>query len=297
MVKWLRRNDGKPMTDLPPSTFLHLGRELHGNHAHRSVCRCPGRSTNLKIGRPRLHWLTEILGLPPVAAKHQARQSRGFLAANLPGEMAQRFRDACAGRGIAVQVVPQSDVIPVIKPVRVHHVWITDDALCVQALGQEGKTRLAWDTLRLIAVTDTTRKESFQHWPTPRRTPIITPQVTRYTEEFAEHLADLFALSPQGVVLGVRLFSRQVNYAEALGDMAPDALLDAEARSESFCLLLTSIAARATQVYIPPESRARLTQATPGSAPASLDDFDAYNRWTLQRLRLQGSRQGGVGLP
>ena len=43
--------------------------------------------------------LTEILGLPAVTARQQARKSHGYLAANLSGELAQRLRDACAERG------------------------------------------------------------------------------------------------------------------------------------------------------------------------------------------------------
>jgi hypothetical protein len=46
----------------------------------------------------------------------------GYLAANLSAESAQRLRDACPGHVIGVQLVPQSDVIPVIKLVRMHQV-------------------------------------------------------------------------------------------------------------------------------------------------------------------------------
>ena len=55
--------------------------------------------------------LTEILGLPAVTARQQARKSHGYLATNLSGKLAQRLRDACAGREIGVQLVPQGDVI------------------------------------------------------------------------------------------------------------------------------------------------------------------------------------------
>ncbi len=213
--------------------------------------------------------MTEILGLPAVTAKHQARQSHGFLAGDVPRDLAYRLRETCAAQGIVIHLVPQSQVIPAIKPVRVHRVWLTDDALCVQAPGYEAKMRLDWDTLRLIAVTNTTRKESHQHWETPPKTPIRTPRVITYTEEYAEHQADIFAVPPEGMLLGVRLFSWQVNYAEALGDTRPDALHDANARPASFCLLISSILARATRAHLPPESRALLHGAARGGATAS----------------------------
>ncbi len=246
--------------------------------------------------------LTEILGLPAVTARQHARRSRGFLATNLPGELARRLQEACAGRGLGVHVVPHSDVIPTIKPLRIHQVWIAEDALWVRATDLDAKTPLAWDTLRLIAVTRTTKKETFRHWKTTGGTGRTGPnlKVTAYTEEYAEYLADLFTIVPPGQVHGVRLVSRELNYAEALGDMTPDAVVDANARTDGFRLLLSSIAARASKAHIPPESRALLAKPARGSAlmppAAPLDDFDAYNCWLLQRLRLQEQEpQGGVG--
>ena len=126
-------------------------------------------------------------------------------------------------------------------------------------------------------------------------------KVTAYTEDFAEYLADVFAVQFEGQVFGVRLFSRELNYSEALGDMAPDVLVDSNARMEGFRLLVLCIASRAIHVYVSPESAALLTKSAKERArtraSASLDDFNAFNRWTLQRLSLQGSQHGGVGLP
>ena len=65
--------------------------------------------------------------------------------------------------------MPQSDVVPVIKPVRMHEVRIADDALRLRATGLDATMLLGWDTLRLIAVTKTTHPESFQHWEGGRR--------------------------------------------------------------------------------------------------------------------------------
>ncbi len=245
--------------------------------------------------------LAEILGLPAVTARQQARKSHGYLAANLSGELAQRLRDACAEKGIAVQLVPQGDVIPVIKPTRTHHVRIAEDALWLGASGSDAKTSLGWDTLRLIAVTKTTKKDLFRHWETTggggRTGPNL--KVTTYTEDSAEYLADVFAVQLDGQVLGVRLFSRELNYSEALGDTTPDLLVDANARMEGFRLLILSIATRASQVYVPPESLALLNKSAKERArtrtSASLDDFNAVNRWLLQRLR-QGARAADGGL-
>ena len=59
--------------------------------------------------------LAEVLGLPAVTANQQARRSRGFLATKLSVSLAQQLQKACAAHGIAVQVVPQSEVFPVVK--------------------------------------------------------------------------------------------------------------------------------------------------------------------------------------
>ncbi len=245
--------------------------------------------------------LTEIVGIPAVSARQKTRNSHGFLARDLPEEPARRLRDACAQCGIGVQLVPQTEVISVIRPARMHQVWIAEDALWVRAGHLDAKTSLGWDTLRLIAVTTTTKKESFQHWDTvARRAEVATHWVTNYTEEFAEYLTDVFAFRPNDQVLGVRLMSRELNYAEALGNLTPDVLVDANARMEGFRLLLSAIASRSTQAYVSPESAALLTTLPQPSVrstpPVKLNDFDAFNRWLLQRLR-QGARAADGGLP
>jgi hypothetical protein len=157
---------------------------------------------------------------------------------------------------------------------------------------------LAWDTLRLIAVTRATKKESFRHWDTTSTRTGADLRVTSYTEDYAEYQADVFAVKLYGEVLGVRLMSRELNYSEALGDITPDVLVDANARTGGFRLVLSSIAARATQLYMPPETWAFLANAASGGVPPPLplqDDFDAANRWLLQRLLLQSPEQGDGG--
>ena len=234
--------------------------------------------------------LTEIVGVPAVSARQRTRNSHGFLASELPEELARRLRDACAENGIGVQLVPQSEVIPVIRPVRMHQVWIADDGLYVRASHLDAKISLGWDTLRLIAVTATRKKESFQHWDTAVRGAVmVTHGVTNYTEEFAEYLIDVFAFQANDQVLGVRLLSRELNYAEALGNLAPDVLVDSNARVEGFWLLLSAIASRSTQAYVSPESAALLSRLhlriDRSAPPVNLNEFDAYNRWLVQRLR------------
>ena len=244
--------------------------------------------------------LTEILELPAVTARKQARKSHGYLATNLPRESAQRLRDACAERGVGSQLVPQSGVIPVIKPVRTHHVRIAEDALWLGASSSDAKTLFAWDVLRLIAVTKTTKKESLRRWETTSIGDGESLKMTTYTEEYGEYLADIFAVPREDQVLGVRLMSRELNYSEALGNATPDALVDANARMDGFRRLLSSIAARASNAYIPPNSLAFLHNTDSRRArmpPVSLDDFDGFNRWLLQRLRLKGFQLKGPELP
>lgn len=233
--------------------------------------------------------LTEVLGLPIVSARQQAKKSHGFLATDLPEPLAQRLRDACIAKGIAVQLVPQSEVVPKIKPARTHRIWIAEEALRVQSAQLEAGTSLPWDTLRLIAVTKTTKKESFQHWETTggkRGDEVL--KVTAYTEDVAVYQADVFAFLSNREVIGLRLISRELNYAEALGEMAPDPLVDANARTNGFRLLLSSLAAHASRIYIPPETWAFLKTGGTLTPPLpSPDDFDFINRWLLQRLRLR----------
>jgi hypothetical protein len=244
--------------------------------------------------------LTGILGLVAFTAKQVAKKSRGYLAVNVPADLAQRLRDGCVERGIGVQLVPQGDVIPPIKPVRVHRVGIAEGGLCVRDANLDVKTPLGWDSLRLIAVTKTMKKETFRHWETMGGDDELKLRAIPYTEDLVEILADVFAFQPNGDVFGVRIVSRELNYAEALGSLAPDNLVDANARVEGFRLLLVTIAARARQAYVSPESAALLTTMPSGAfratRPVKLKEFEAFNRWFLQKLRLKESQQGCGGL-
>jgi hypothetical protein len=103
-------------------------------------------------------------------------------------------------------------------------------------------------------------------------------------------------------IVGVRAVSarqRTRDYAEALGNLAPDALVDTMARVEGFRLLIMAIVSRSTQAYVSPGSAALLTalpvRIVRSPPPVNLNDFDAFNRWLLQRLR-QGARVAGGGL-
>ena len=273
----------------------------HGNHAHGSLCRRPGR---LRTSRLAGRGCTVDRDSRTTRSSRQAtgqeiswlprRQSVGGVSPAIAGRLC---RTGAWGR----KLVLQSDVIPVVRPVRMHHVRIAEDALWLGATGSDAKTLLGWDMLRLIAVTKTTKTEMFRHWETKGSRAEVKLKVTAYTEDYAEYLADVFAVQPDRQVLGVEALLAGVELFRSLGNTAPDALVDANARMEGFRLLVLSIASRASQVYVPPESAALLTKSakeraqTPASA--SLDDFNAVNRWLLQRLHLQGSGHGGVGLP
>jgi hypothetical protein len=243
--------------------------------------------------------LTKIVGLPPAPARLKARKTRGFLATDLPAEVAQRLRDACVERGIEVELVPQNEIIPMIKPVRMHQVWITEDALCVRAGSWDAMVPLGWETVRLVALAKMTRTDSFQHWEMAGDLDAVNLKVTPYVEESAEYLADVFAFQPDGSVLGARLISRELNYSEALGNLAPDILNDANARLEGFRLLLSAIVARAVHAYVPSNSAALLAKLLSRAAKtfprAKMNEFDAMNRWHLQRLRMKGPPVPMVG--
>lgn len=235
--------------------------------------------------------LAEVLGLPAVTANQQVRRSRGFLATKLSASLAQRLQKACAAHGIAVQVVPQSEVFPVVKLPRVHRVCIADDGLWVQTPGHDANRPIAWDMLRLIAVTKTTKSESFQHWDIAAGEDEGRLKVTAYKDDSIDYLADVFAVQPDREVDGVRLFSRELNYSGVVDAITPDASADANVRVNGFRLLLSSIAAHATHAHVPPESQALLNQPVRKNAqvrPTSLADFEGHNRWLLQRLSLQG---------
>jgi hypothetical protein len=243
--------------------------------------------------------LTETCMWPVVTANQRARRSHGYLADNLEWDSARRLQEACAARGLIVHVVPQDEVIPVIKPVRTYRIWIADDALWVRANDRDEKTSLPWDTLRLLVATKTTKTESFLRWTTMASDggeEGLALKLIPYTDDYTEYMAHVFAISPQGQVSDIRLFSRRLNYAEALGNMAPDAMADANARREGFRLLLGVLAKHAPGVYIPQESQALLATPPPGGTPklpsTSPSEFDAYARWLFQRLLLQDSGHG-----
>ena len=233
--------------------------------------------------------LREVAGLSALYANQQARKPHGFLAMNLSNATAQQLREACAGRGIGVRVVPQSDVIPALKPLRVHQLRIADDALCVRTNELDDETRFCWDAIRLIAGSTATRTEKFHKWPTERRgTPIRTMDITAYSESFDETFADIYAFERDRQIIGARLMSRELNYAEALRDLVTsDAMIDFNMRVDGFPLLLSIIISRSPRVYVRPDSMARDDSIASTPGVTTPEDFDASNRWLLQRLRLQ----------
>jgi hypothetical protein len=142
--------------------------------------------------------LRETAGLPAYSANQQARKPHGFLAMNLSDAAAQHLRAACVERGIGVHVVSQHDVVPVLKPQRVHQVRLADDALYVRNSELDDETRLCWDSIRLIARSIATRTEKFHHWPTGRN--IVTAHITASNESFDESFADIYAIDRAGQI-------------------------------------------------------------------------------------------------
>ncbi|NUQ64958.1 MAG: hypothetical protein HUU20_21045 [Pirellulales bacterium] len=244
--------------------------------------------------------LTDVLGLHPTAAKQRARRSRGFLAEKLDFEQARRFHQTCESRGLVVHIVEDKDLIVLPKPSRVHELWLQDDALWVRRTQLGPRESIRWERIVLVAAFRTTKREAYHHWFTVGGGLQMDtgPQlkVSKYSKEYAEYLADVFEWMPSGSPARLRLGSREVNYSQALGSDLPDPHVAIDARSDSFRLLLARIHARARNAFVPPETlvllgaepdKGRRLHELPG-----LDDFDAYNRWLLQKLRVVAKLPG-----
>ena len=199
--------------------------------------------------------------------------------------------------------MPQSEVIPAIKPLRMHRVRIADDALWLGTTGPDAKTLLGWNTLRLIAVTKTRERNRSGTGRQARQSAGFGEEarlkVTTYTEDYAEYLADVFAVQPDGQMLGAAALFTEIELCRSPGLIAPDALVAANARTDGFRLLISTIAARATEAHVPPESLALLTKsARKASARRS-------PHWTTSTASIAGScndcvfnfDKNGIALP
>ncbi len=261
--------------------------------------------------------LSELLGLHPTEANQRARRSRGFLAENLNRDTAEQIRQACEAQGLPTHVVAQAEVVTLPTLTRVHQLWIADDALwiCQSHLGD--RESIDWQGILLMAAHHVVKTESFHRWSTGYRMGTADPQlkVKQYSKDYVEHVADVFGSSRDGVLMRLRIGSRELNYQEAIGGAAPEPQTPQTGESQQrrhqqafgfdpgnprvvpdtqfdkFRLVLARIHARAVRAYVPPETLVLLGGAPLPDRPlydlSSLEEFDAYNRWLLETMRTQ----------
>jgi hypothetical protein len=176
----------------------------------------------------------------------------------------------------------------------VHALRIEEDALWAGQSPTGPKEPIGWDSLVLMAAYQIVKKESFHRWSASYNMATNTSDLRadKYSKDYKEYLADLVATLPNGSLRRLRVESRELNYPEALGTDAADPLTRANAREDSFRLVLARVHARATRITVPPETLVLL-----GGEPnpdhrlchlPRLEDFEAYNRWLLQKTRLAG---------
>lgn len=239
--------------------------------------------------------LVEVLRVYRGDANSRAKRSPGFVADGLNDVQARQVQLACAAKGIATHIVQPPDVVVLPKPLRVHELWIVDNGLWVR-LSQTGpRESVAWNSIGLIAVLPTTKTEKYHKWKTSARGVGKNIQydleVTNYSEDSAEWLADVIAAAPEGGLARYRLMSREINYAEALGTDMPDRNVQSDWRWNCFRLLIARIGDHAPQAQFPPETLQLLGRGQhprcPNPSPHGQDDFDAYNRWLLQKARIE----------
>ena len=149
-----------------------------------------------------------------------------------------------------VHVVAEQDLAILPKPVRLHHLWLHDDALWIRRAETGPPVPIAWDTIALIAACRATQTETRMHWSVEARgvNPDISPRmqlsstprldVSKKTQEFVEYVADIVAWPSGGPLDRLRLNSREVNYQEALGADAPDPQTVPQARILGFIWVL-----------------------------------------------------------
>ncbi len=236
--------------------------------------------------------LTEVLGMHPTMAKQRARRPRGFLAEKLDGDMALRLHRVCRRSGLVTYVVREGDVVTLPKPVRIHALWIADDALWYRRGPTGRKSSLAWDGIVLMAAYEMVRKESFYRWSAQYSSAGHNSELhaDEYWKDYKEYVADVVGLGAGGGMVRLRLESRGLNYQEALGADAPDILHRKNAQDDGFRLVLARIHGHSPKVSVPPETLVVLG----GTVEAKerlyelprIEEFEAYNRWLLQMMRL-----------
>jgi hypothetical protein len=240
--------------------------------------------------------LIDALGMFPATARKCARNLRGFLAESVDREQAEKLQRTCEARGLSTYLVQQQDMVAIPSPNQVCELWICDDNLWLRHGYAGPRMAIRWDSIVLITACLARKTESYRHWSTSGGKPLQDniPQtdgpclrITEYTEDSAEFLADVFAMSSDKDLVWFRLGSRKISFKEVL---KLDAHLSPGARLENFRLLVTKICAKAVNARIPSETKA-LIECAPRNkrrfrALRDPVEFQAFNRWALQKLRI-----------
>jgi hypothetical protein len=166
-----------------------------------------------------------------------------------------------------------------------------------------------------MAAYHVVKTESYHHWSTTgHQMGGSELKAEKYSKDYVEYVADIFGSSPDGTLMRLRVGSRELNYEEALGSGTSEPQLPETGESQelrhqqafgfdltnprlvpdthldNFRLVLARIHARAVRAYVPPETLVLLGGAAEANCRlydlSSLDEFDACNRWLLQKMRI-----------
>ena len=241
--------------------------------------------------------LIDAIGMHPATARKQARTIQGFLADALDRNQAEKLQKTCAARGLGTCVVPQRNMVAIPAPNQVRELWICDDNLWFRRGYSGPRTAVRWDSIVLITACLAKKIDSYRNWQElgefhehgfPQFDP-PRPRIKERFEESAEFLADIFATSSDKSLVWLRLGSRAISFQEAL---KLDANMTAGTRLENLRLLMLKVAAKAVNAFVPLETQ-ELLRALPRENRRSRrlrdsEEFGAFNRWTLQKLRIEG---------
>ncbi|MBI4615548.1 MAG: hypothetical protein HY720_18160 [Planctomycetes bacterium] len=262
--------------------------------------------------------LGEALGLLPIDANHRAKEARGVVAEKLDTARAQWVASSLAAQGVETKVIPQEWVIRIGKPILVRTLHVADDALHL-ALGYTGPPQpIPWDQVWLLSAGEIVevqegRRTGGKSWKRRmswlQATGIGGALYDTLLKEYegldrlkplagkqtAIEIADLFASSPGGDYLHVRLRSRDLYYDQILGAQASRNF------AHDFRLVLARIGLRAARAVATPGYRAMsLAPGDPSFDPAEArfgieNEFSEFNRWQLQMLALSWWEPGAAG--
>jgi len=228
---------------------------------------------------------------PRPAALRLAQRARWFAWENAPADAASKVCQSLLDAGISARVVPQSAIVPVSTPRRVHVLNLDEAALGVQLKYTGPPEWIPWPNVLVLSAgaikTETTKTEVHETVTTHGQLLVdsrVQVDISRLI------LADVYAQAADGVLHYFRLNSREVNYAQTIGGSIQ------EGWREKFALLLARLGLKATSALVSPETESLLAAglvpdaAVPSPYFASEADFAQYNRWLATRKRL------GLGL-